>query len=1069
MKKLLVAAIGAVAAYGASAGSISEQRFENVQGELPRSMTISDLNTLAEAQTQAGFWSGDEITNKYTAVTASGFPQGKPLGTPTKALKVETKFGNPLSLNAIDGGTATNIPASGIYFDSLVKFTVCDGDGMPELNYDNAKIVMWLQENEELHTTNIMVRAGYINSDYTCTTNDYVCYTFTGDIEQYHRVTIKTWASIFEGRDVPGFAIFLDNDKVNIANGKSMADGVVSSLTEAAGHLGASSVFPSLVQGNATGASEISTVAFDGTGYITDLVFTDEAPFDAAEDWVDDRATVNGTGYKTLEAAVAAVNEISSGDVTFALAKDMTHSGTLAFSSGADVVIFDFHGFTLTQSGDDAVISIASGSVMLTNSTEAVGGIVCANYENTAVELGENGENLFIGGGCFKGKVVSESLEDSAVKISAGSFSQNNIPALWLADGKVANYNSSTGLYDIEDYVAPTYTVTFDSNGGSTVASAQVTEGDTVDEPTAPTKTGFVFDGWYLSENRYNFSTAVTGNITLLAHWRAPTWADYLGAAVDGAYEIDNLTELKAFQANVATNETSGNKSILTTTNLTFKLTADIELDAAWPGIGVQNGKDIYSTETFNGAAFCGTFDGQNHTISGFQMVGVAGNPANNGEGLDYCGFFNSTYGATIQNLKIQYAGSLFAADTTASTKESGATFVGVAKNSTLRNLTTVAGTVSCSKGFGGIVGYLMGGSTVDSCTNNVNMTSLANNKCGGIAMITQNGSATAIISDCQNNGTQTTGSANSEYGAIVGYVGQNTTIADCETTVGRFLKHQGSTVTLQGVNKGDARVLAYDGIATPGLNFATVDGNVATFVADNALALNGSYTVMGSGATATFAFAEAGTIAFDTNLTQNVTFNITAPGLTLTDSTSGTVTTYTATSSSSWPQPSEDTPAAVDTALAADGFSTGTGVVTSKAEYSALIDYVTAKTSATSPEGLTDAQKANAVLCYALDAESIPTTEITKEDITIDALATGANGAVDLTVAIDGVEVGSSVPAATLAKIVTAKGGTALNAMSTENVTVNGHVVQTGRVKITVTPNDDSPTSFFTTVIINK
>ena len=376
-------------------------------------------------------------------------------------------------------------------------------------------------------------------------------------------------------------------------------------------------------------------------------------------------------------------------------------------------------------------------------------------------------------------------------------------------------------------------------------------------------------------------ATATIDGANATATTEAYTWADYLGAAVDGAYEIDNLAELKLFQKGIPS---STNEVKLATAGVTFKLTADITLDEAWPGVGVQNGKDIYGTADFNAAAFQGTFDGQNHTISGFQMIGG---------GLDYCGFFNSAYGATIQNLKIAYAGSLFAADTTSSTKESGATFVGVAKNSTLRNLTTVAGTVSCSKGFGGIVGFLTSGTSVDSCTNNLNMTSLAKNKCGGIAMITQGGSA-VTISNCQNNGTQTTSSSNSEYGAIVGYVGLDTTIANCETTVGRFLKHQDHTVTLQGVNKGDAGVLAYHGAATPGLNFAMVDGNVATFVADTALAAGNTYKVLGPSATATYEFAAAGSISFDTVLA-TPTYAITAPGMVLSSSTSGTVTTYTA------------------------------------------------------------------------------------------------------------------------------------------------------------------------------
>ena len=107
------------------------------------------------------------------------------------------------------------------------------------------------------------------------------------------------------------------------------------------------------------------------------------------------------------------------------------------------------------------------------------------------------------------------------------------------------------------------------------------------------------------------------------------------------------------------------------------------------------------------------------------------------------------------------------------------------------------------------------------------------------------------------------------------------------------------ASLPVQGTNKGNATVASCN-VATNGLNFATVDGDVATFVADDALALNGSYKVMTTGATATFAFAEAGTIAFDTALF-TPTYAITAAeGLDLTDATVGTVTTYTAAAQSS-------------------------------------------------------------------------------------------------------------------------------------------------------------------------
>lgn len=66
-----------------------------------------------------------------------------------------------------------------------------------------------------------------------------------------------------------------------------------------------------------------------------------------------------------------------------------------------------------------------------------------------------------------------------------------------------------------------TYTVTFDSNGGSSVASQDVDSGALVTEPVDPTLDGFIFQYWYTSnaEVAYVFSTPVTADLTLTALW----------------------------------------------------------------------------------------------------------------------------------------------------------------------------------------------------------------------------------------------------------------------------------------------------------------------------------------------------------------------------------------------------------------------------------------------------------------------------------------------------------------------------------------------------------------------
>jgi len=69
------------------------------------------------------------------------------------------------------------------------------------------------------------------------------------------------------------------------------------------------------------------------------------------------------------------------------------------------------------------------------------------------------------------------------------------------------------------------YTVAFNTDGGTPVPPAQEVEyGLTATEPAAPEKTGYTFDGWYLGDEKYDFSAAVEQNITLTAKWMQNTY-----------------------------------------------------------------------------------------------------------------------------------------------------------------------------------------------------------------------------------------------------------------------------------------------------------------------------------------------------------------------------------------------------------------------------------------------------------------------------------------------------------------------------------------------------------------
>ena len=360
--------------------------------------------------------------------------------------------------------------------------------------------------------------------------------------------------------------------------------------------------------------------------------------------------------------------------------------------------------------------------------------------------------------------------------------------------------------------------------------------------------------------------------------------------------DVDDIQALKeAFEADSAFRA------------LNYQLVADI--DAAglgyWDGIGVAGKNDADDDTGLAG----GTFDGAGHTISNLSFS------------VDkYRGFFNRMQNATIKDLTIAVTG--FASTTEA--EHGYAAFVGNMANSTLLRCTAI-GTLGTAEApamhttAGLAVRVETSGAFVD-CTNYVSVVCSLNDnpKIGGIIGLVQDGSA--CLTNCYNFGNMTITpkglqAVGNGAGGLVGYSqgsltiyggGNAGTIAWDKTTtadplnkaakVGTIIGMEAKSAVVSGGVTAQADAAPAGAIANiSGLTFATVDNNIATFVADDALALNGSYKVMSAGK-ATYQFTTAGTIAFDTTLA-TPTYDITADTTTLvlTDSTEGNVRTYTA------------------------------------------------------------------------------------------------------------------------------------------------------------------------------
>ncbi len=70
----------------------------------------------------------------------------------------------------------------------------------------------------------------------------------------------------------------------------------------------------------------------------------------------------------------------------------------------------------------------------------------------------------------------------------------------------------------------PILTVTFDSNGGSSVSSISRTYGEKLGTLPTPTKKGHTFEGWMYNSTKVSSATTVKKNITLVASWSANTY-----------------------------------------------------------------------------------------------------------------------------------------------------------------------------------------------------------------------------------------------------------------------------------------------------------------------------------------------------------------------------------------------------------------------------------------------------------------------------------------------------------------------------------------------------------------
>lgn len=191
--------------------------------------------------------------------------------------------------------------------------------------------------------------------------------------------------------------------------------------------------------------------------------------------------------------------------------------------SGDDLLTFEGLAVGLgdfTANGTNYTYTLQNDSGATSTLVTAVSG------KNEPVSI--NGQDLSTGGSATVA-IPNSGTTDIVVKIGTKTYTLTILR------------NSGTGGNESGSGGATSYTLTFDTNGGSAISKVSRTSGTTVDlTGYTPTRDGYTFDGWYSNRELTIKVTSIklTSNTTIYAKWTAKSDMSFTDVA-DKAYYRD--------------------------------------------------------------------------------------------------------------------------------------------------------------------------------------------------------------------------------------------------------------------------------------------------------------------------------------------------------------------------------------------------------------------------------------------------------------------------------------------------------------------------------------------------
>ena len=235
-------------------------------------------------------------------------------------------------------------------------------------------------------------------------------------------------------------------------------------------------------------------------------------------------------------------------------ADDVTISFTASdATSGIDSVTVSKDGGTaqtVTGSGSDYSFPADSNGTYTVTVTDKAGNtttqaITISNIDKTEPGLTVSGGD--IGAASLTLKAEAKQNGGSPVTVTAKDSSGNVLTA--NGDGSYTvtkpgkyTFTAATGAGQTTVETRTVYSITFDSNGGSSVDRQLVVSGGKVTQPADPTRIGYTFDCWLRGGTDWDLGSQVTTNLVLTANWTLDAPAVELTASKNNVTYGESIT-----------------------------------------------------------------------------------------------------------------------------------------------------------------------------------------------------------------------------------------------------------------------------------------------------------------------------------------------------------------------------------------------------------------------------------------------------------------------------------------------------------------------------------------------